>query len=100
MGLKYSFPMHLKITHECRDLFNKIFVVDPSQRITIAGIKAHPWFLKNLPADYRVGWVASGPLVLCTKYLCCGMPDVRDGMTGPGTGEAGQDLVACKLDTA
>jgi serine/threonine-protein kinase SRK2 len=55
MALEYSIPAHIKITSACQDLFDQIFVIDPAQRITIAGIQRHPWFLKNLAAKYKVG---------------------------------------------
>lgn len=51
MNVRYSFPPNLKISPECLDLIAKIFLANPTQRITIADIKAHPWFLKNLPAE-------------------------------------------------
>lgn len=44
-----------------QDLLSKIFVVDPTKRITVGGIKKHPWFLVN----YKQ--VSSPPL-----------PDLRD----------------------
>ena len=31
------------LSPEARDLLDKIFVVDPSQRITVAQILEHPW---------------------------------------------------------
>ena len=32
-----------KLSKECMDLLNKIFVVDDKKRITIEAIKSHPW---------------------------------------------------------
>ena len=32
-----------KLTPECMDLLNKVFVVDDKKRITIEHIKEHPW---------------------------------------------------------
>jgi serine/threonine-protein kinase SRK2 len=37
------------ITDECRDLIQKLLVAEPSQRLTIAGIFQHKWFLHDLP---------------------------------------------------
>ena len=34
-----------------KDLISKIFVADVTKRITLAGVKSHPWFLTDLPAD-------------------------------------------------
>ena len=36
---QYSYPRNPKVTAECRDLLDKIFVVTPKQRITLAGIQ-------------------------------------------------------------
>ncbi|KAK9916166.1 hypothetical protein WJX75_009636 [Coccomyxa subellipsoidea] len=36
-----------KLSPECTDLLNKIFVIDEKARITIAQIKEHPWY--NVP---------------------------------------------------
>ena len=54
MSVKYSFPSNLHLSRECLDLIGKIFVGNPAQRISIAGIKSHPWFLKNLPDELKV----------------------------------------------
>lgn len=55
MGVKYSFPTNLHISRECLDMMSKIFVGNPANRISIAGIKSHPWFTKNLPDELKVG---------------------------------------------
>jgi len=53
MGVKYSFPSSLHLARECVDLITKIFVANPANRISIGGIRAHPWFLKNLPEELQ-----------------------------------------------
>ena len=53
MGVKYSFPSSLHLSRECVDLITKIFVANPANRISIGGIRAHPWFLKNLPEELQ-----------------------------------------------
>lgn len=53
MGVKYSFPANLHLSRECHDLMSRIFVANPTQRVTIAQIKEHPWFLRNLPPELR-----------------------------------------------
>ncbi|KAI8102686.1 hypothetical protein M9434_005485 [Picochlorum sp. BPE23] len=51
MGVKYSFPANLPLSRECHDLMGKIFVANPLKRISLAQIKQHPWFMKNLPPE-------------------------------------------------
>ena len=51
MAVKYAFPTGAEISESCRDLLSRIFVGQPQQRITVQGIKAHPWFLQALPNE-------------------------------------------------
>ncbi|CAM8901026.1 hypothetical protein QQ045_009870 [Rhodiola kirilowii] len=51
LSVQYSIPESIPISDECRHLISRIFVGDPSARITIPDIRNHSWFLKNLPAD-------------------------------------------------
>ncbi|KAL3525725.1 hypothetical protein ACH5RR_014097 [Cinchona calisaya] len=51
INVQYTIPDHVQISEDCRHLISRIFVADPTQRITIPEIKNHVWFLKNLPAD-------------------------------------------------
>jgi hypothetical protein len=51
LAVQYQVPPQLRISLECQDLLARIFVADPRLRITMEGIKQHPWFLKNLPAE-------------------------------------------------
>ncbi|XP_006651844.1 serine/threonine-protein kinase SAPK8 [Oryza brachyantha] len=51
LNVQYSIPENVDISPECRHLISRIFVGDPSLRITIPEIRNHGWFLKNLPAD-------------------------------------------------
>ncbi|KVI02663.1 Protein kinase, ATP binding site-containing protein [Cynara cardunculus var. scolymus] len=51
LEVQYSIPENIPISPECRHLLSRIFIGDPTQRITMAEIKAHEWFLKNLTAD-------------------------------------------------
>jgi len=54
VGVKNSFPTTLQISQECMDMMNKIFVGNPAYRISIAGIKSHPWFTQNLLDELKV----------------------------------------------
>ncbi|KAG8497939.1 hypothetical protein CXB51_006949 [Gossypium anomalum] len=51
LNVQYSIPDYVHISPECRHLISRIFVADPSKRISIPEIRNHEWFLKNLPAD-------------------------------------------------
>jgi len=58
MHVKYTFPQGINLSRECLDLIARIFVANPTQRISISGIKQHPWFLKNLPEELKDGGLA------------------------------------------
>ncbi|PRW57692.1 Serine threonine- kinase SAPK9 [Chlorella sorokiniana] len=42
-----------KLSPECKDLLNRIFVIDAKKRITIEDIERHPWYRKPLPPRYQ-----------------------------------------------
>ncbi|CAL8470696.1 g10238 [Coccomyxa elongata] len=67
MGVKYSFPANLALSRECVDLISKIFQANPSNRISISGIRSHPWFLKNLPEELIDGGRAAQALMQPSK---------------------------------
>lgn len=47
---KYPMPENVELTPECRDLLTRLLLPDPNQRITMADVMKHPWFVANLPA--------------------------------------------------
>ncbi|KAJ8557934.1 hypothetical protein K7X08_004700 [Anisodus acutangulus] len=49
MSVQYSIPDYIRVSADCKNLLSRIFVANPSKRITIPEIKKHPWFLKKLP---------------------------------------------------
>nr|ATO58463.1 serine/threonine-protein kinase [Hevea brasiliensis] len=51
MAVQYKIPDYVHISQDCRHLLSRIFVANPSRRITIKEIKSHQWFLKNLPRE-------------------------------------------------
>lgn len=75
MGVKYSFPSNLALSKECLDLISKIFVGNPSARITLAGVKQHPWFLKNLPDELTVRHHVCSSLDIRAGALCSPMQE-------------------------
>ncbi|KAK3025934.1 hypothetical protein RJ639_040850 [Escallonia herrerae] len=52
LGVQYLIPEDAQISMECRHLLSRIFVASPGKRITIAEIRKHPWYLKNLPIEF------------------------------------------------
>jgi serine/threonine-protein kinase SRK2 len=53
MSVQYKIPEYVHVSHNCRHLLSRIFVANPHKRITMPEIKAHPWFLKNLPRELK-----------------------------------------------
>ncbi|KAK3414255.1 serine/threonine-protein kinase SRK2A [Eucalyptus grandis] len=51
MAVQYKIPDYVHISQDCRHLLSRIFVANPSRRVTIREIKSHPWFVKNLPRE-------------------------------------------------
>lgn len=51
MSVRYSFPPNLRVTRDCLDILEKIFVANPADRITIADIKKHAWYSKGMTTD-------------------------------------------------
>jgi len=41
-----------KLSPECTDLLNKIFVIDDKKRISVPAIKAHPWYNRPLSSKH------------------------------------------------
>lgn len=54
MNVSYKFPSNLRLSRECLDLISQIFVANPAERVTLKGLKAHDWFLQNLPDELKV----------------------------------------------
>ncbi|XP_008456158.2 serine/threonine-protein kinase SRK2H-like isoform X2 [Cucumis melo] len=51
MAVQYKIPDFVHMSQDCRQLLARIFVRNPSRRISMKEIKCHPWFLKNLPRE-------------------------------------------------
>ena len=74
VDVRYSWPSNLPLTQDCVDMINKIFVNNPEQRISIAGIQLHPWFTKNLPDELKV-WCTGRQL---EGVVCCLVSSQRE----------------------
>ncbi|XP_074269283.1 serine/threonine-protein kinase SAPK3-like [Silene latifolia] len=55
LGVQYSIPDYVRVSADCQQLLSRIFVANPSKRITIPEINKHPWFLKNLRKELIEG---------------------------------------------
>eukprot|EP00850_Spirogloea_muscicola_P002063 SM000008S22152 [mRNA] locus=s8:54961:57100:- [translate_table: standard] len=51
MSVQYVIPPYVRLSAECKHLLSRIFTANPTKRISMPEIRAHEWFLKNLPAD-------------------------------------------------
>ncbi|KAK8944736.1 Serine/threonine-protein kinase SAPK3 [Platanthera zijinensis] len=55
LAIQYSIPEYVRVSADCRQLLSRIFVSNPSNRITISEIYKNPWFLKNMPGELADG---------------------------------------------
>ena len=65
MKLDYRIPDKLNLSVSVKDLLGRIFVKDPSKRITIAEIKQHNWYLHRLPYELYEGYQGFERCALC-----------------------------------
>ena len=73
MAVKYCVPPELGISPQCMDLLSRIFLTNPQDRISIADIRKHPWFLLNLPAELAVRGGQGEDVFMGCAVLCCGV---------------------------
>lgn len=73
---KYTLPKFLSA--DLADLFSKLFVSDPKKRISLEGLKTHPWVLKHKqdisiptisPEDSNSTLIYGGKLSMLTGYM-------------------------------
>ncbi|EPB90651.1 CAMK/CAMKL/KIN1 protein kinase [Mucor circinelloides 1006PhL] len=76
-GVVEDYPDHLG--KDCLDLLSKIFVVDPSRRITLSAIQSHPWMNKGYEEPIRNYLPHRQPL----EHIDM---DIVNGMDGFGLG--------------
>lgn len=50
-AVDYSFPSHVKLSEEAKDLVTKMLVKDPDSRATLDEIMDHPWFRQGLSPE-------------------------------------------------
>ena len=64
----YTFPEDVPVSAECKELVQRLLVPEPSHRMSMLDILAHPWFLQDLP---------EGALAMNDFYLAHS-PDVTE----------------------
>ena len=65
IALDYKIPEKLQLSDSVKDLLAKIFVKDPAERIDIAGIKQHEWYLHRLPFELSENYQGMERCALC-----------------------------------
>ncbi|KAK9809250.1 hypothetical protein WJX72_012085 [[Myrmecia] bisecta] len=45
----YVLPQDVEVSDLCKDLMTRVLVADPDKRLSMEEIRAHPWFLHQLP---------------------------------------------------
>ncbi|KAK1439467.1 hypothetical protein QVD17_05285 [Tagetes erecta] len=53
LGVQYSIPDYVRVSMDCKHLLSRIFVDNPEKRISIPEIKKHPWFVKDMPNEFK-----------------------------------------------
>jgi serine/threonine protein kinase len=76
MKLDYKIPEKLNLSVSVKHLLGRIFVKDPSKRISIAEIKQHSWYLHRLPYELQEGYKGFERCLLQACFLhlltqCC-----------------------------
>ena len=69
MKLQYHVPEKLSLSPAVTHLLSRIFVKDPADRITIAEIKQHSWYLHRLPYELHEGYRGFERCVCLTHLL-------------------------------
>lgn len=76
----------------CQNLLAQMLLPSPEQRITVAEILRHPWFLRDLPPgtelvnerlqhDIHARWVALIDNPVCALRPCSGIRSVMCGIS-------------------
>lgn len=69
IALDYKIPEKLQLSDSVKDLLAKIFVKDPAERIDIAGIKQHEWYLHRLPFELSENYQGMERYPLCSQSV-------------------------------
>jgi serine/threonine protein kinase len=84
MKLDYRIPDKLNLSPSVKSLLARIFVKDPTKRITIAEIKTHEWYLHRLPFELYEGYqgferCVQPNLWQCYPWSVCGQAELNHG---------------------
>lgn len=87
---RFHLPSYL--SHDAKNLINRLLVVDPFKRATVDEIFNHPWFTVNLPPYLRAYPHAPGPL-LGTLSSLMAPPKDPNRIIIPGIGRIQEEIV-------
>lgn len=72
----YSFPGHLHVSVQAKDLLGQVFVSDPNNRISLDGIFLHDFFTRNeIPVHIPVSSLVVPPSDDTLKQFCADFPE-------------------------
>ena len=57
---RYSIPDGFNLSQEGRDILSKMIVSDPNIRLSVDDIRQHPWFVHDLPGEFRLPGCGGG----------------------------------------
>lgn len=60
LNAEYSIPDF--VSDECKDLIRKILCTDPTKRLSIEGIRAHPWYKQAKVREFHGIYVGKNPI--------------------------------------
>ena len=60
LNAEYSIPDF--VSESCQDLIRKVLLTDPNQRLSIQGIRAHPWYQQVKVREYKGIYVGKDPI--------------------------------------
>lgn len=78
---KVEYQIPGTMSAELRDLLARMLVKDPSQRIGLPGIMAHPWFLRSLPPGLADMNARMDPDAAARQVRCAGRGGAAVGVS-------------------
>jgi serine/threonine protein kinase len=84
----YSFPDHVVLSPQVKDLIRSILVVDPEKRPSLQTILAHPWFTQNnIPRSLPTSALTMPPNLEVLENRRLGAASLSGALTSRGSGD-------------